>query len=99
MGMYMIEVPIYNSGNPKEWITFVELVNKCLVGQNITNGPQMYHLIQQFLQGDVTSQFDTQAAAFGNPTVANFKAIMATMTVHVFLRYDLREQKGTCADA
>ena len=36
MGNYMIKVPMCNSGNPEEWIIFVEL------GQNITNRPQEY---------------------------------------------------------
>ena len=92
-GKYVIKVPIYDSGHPEEWIIFTELVNKCLVGQNITTGPQMYQLVQRVLQGDAKAQFDTQAAAHGSQTAANFKAIMATMTVHVFPRYALQDQK------
>ena len=92
-GKYVIKVPIYDSGHPEEWIIFTELVNKCLVGQDITTGPQMYQLVQRVLQGDAKAQFDTQAAAHGSQTAANFKAIMATMTVHVFPRYALQDQK------
>merc|ERR1711966_427836 len=92
-GKYVIKVPIYDSGHPEEWIIFTELVNKCLVGQDITTGPQMYQLVQRVLQGYAKAQFDTQAAAHGNQTAANFKAIMATMTVHVFPRYALQDQK------
>ena len=32
-GKYVIKVPVYDSGHPEEWIDFVELINKCLVGQ------------------------------------------------------------------
>ena len=92
-GKYVIKVPIYDSGHPEEWIIFTELVNKCLVGQDITTGPQMYQLVQRVLQGDAKAQFDTQTAAHGNQTAANFKAIMATMTVHIFPRYALQDQK------
>ena len=53
----------------------------------------MYQLVQRVLQGDAKAQFDTQAAAHGSQTAANFKAIMATMTVHVFPRYALQDQK------
>ena len=46
-GKYAIKVPVYDSGHPEEWINFVELVNKCLIGQNITTGPAMYSVVQR----------------------------------------------------
>ena len=38
-GKYMIEIPRFDSGEPKDWIIFVDLVQKALVGQNVTTGP------------------------------------------------------------
>ena len=38
----MIKVPIYDCGNPEEWINFAELINKCIVRQNTSTGLQMY---------------------------------------------------------
>ena len=74
-------------------IIFVELINKCLVWQKSTTGPQLYQLVQQALQGDSKVHVDIQAAIFGNWVVANFKVSMTTMTVHVFPRYTLCDQK------
>ena len=92
-GKYVIQVPIYDSGHPEEWINFVELVNKCIIGQNITTGPQMYQLAVRVLQGDAKAQFEAQTGHFGSQTAGNFKSVMAAMTVHVFPRYALRDQK------
>ena len=92
-GKYVIQVPIYDSGHPEEWINFVELVNKCITGQNITTGPQMYQLVLRVLQGDAKAQFEAQTGHFGAQNPRNFKNVMAAMTVHVFPRYALRDQK------
>ena len=35
-GKYVIKIPRFDSGTPEEWIIFMELVQKALVGQNIT---------------------------------------------------------------
>ena len=92
-GKYTIKVPMYDSGDPEEWIIFRELVEKCIRGQNITSGPQMYQLVQRVLQGDAKAEFDRQADNAGNQTVANFQSVMTAMTVHVFPRYAYRDQK------
>ena len=79
---YVIKVPNYDSGNPEEWINFVEeVVNKCFVGQNISSGPQMYQLIQRALQDDAKAQFDIIIVFFlGHPLFAllNLKSKHAT---------------------
>ena len=41
-GKYMIKIPIFDFGTSEEWIIFVDLIQKALVGQNITTGPTMY---------------------------------------------------------
>ena len=92
-GKYTIKVPMYDSGDPEEWLIFRELVSKCIKGQNITQGPQMYQLVQRVLQGDAKAEFDKQARDAGNETAANFRAVMTAMTVHVFPRFAYRDQK------
>ena len=41
-GKYVIKIPKFDSGTNEEWIIFVDLVQKALVGQNITTGTPMY---------------------------------------------------------
>ena len=41
-GKYVIEIPRFDSGKPGEWIIFVDLVQKALVGQNVITDPPMY---------------------------------------------------------
>ena len=40
-GKYVIKIPRFDSGAPEEWIIFVDLVQKSLVGQNVTTGPSI----------------------------------------------------------
>ena len=51
-GRYVIKIPRFDSGTPGEWIIFVELVQKSLVGQNVTTGPPMYKCMERVLKGD-----------------------------------------------
>ena len=92
-GKYTIKVPMYDSGDPEEWLIFRELVSKCIKGQNITQGPQMYQLVLRVLQGDAKAEFEKQARDAGNETAANFRIVMTAMTVHVFPRFAYRDQK------
>ena len=56
-GKYIIKIPRFDSGTPEEWITFVNLVQKALVGQNVTTGPPMYKCIERVLKGDAKTEF------------------------------------------
>ena len=60
----------------------MDLVQKSLVGQKVTNGPPMY-----VLKCDAQAKFLQQATLAGRCTVANFTMVMATMTVHIFPTY------------
>ena len=44
-GKYVNKIHRLDSGTPEEWIIFVDLVQKSLVGQNVTTGPPMYECI------------------------------------------------------
>ena len=81
---YVIKIPRFDPGTPEEWIIFVDLVQKSLVGQNITTGPLMYKCMLRVLKGDAQAEFLQQANLVCSCTVTNFTTVMATMTVHVF---------------
>ena len=67
---YFRKVRRFDSGIPEEWIIFVDLVLKSLVGQNVTTGPPMYECIERVLKGDAKAEFFQQANSVGSCTVA-----------------------------
>ena len=69
---------------PGEWIIFVDLVQKALVGQNVAIGPPMHERMERVLKGDNYVEFTQQDNLVGSRTVDNFTMVMATMTVHIF---------------
>ena len=71
----------------------MDLVQKSLVGQNVTTGPPMYECMERVLKGDAKAEFLQQANSVGSCTVANFTTVMATMTVHIFPTYAYRDQR------
>ena len=71
----------------------MELVQKALVGQNVTTGPPMYKHMERVLKGDAKAKFTQQANLVGRRTVANFNTVMATMTVYIFPALDYQDQK------
>ena len=83
-GEYVIKIPRFASGMPEEWITFVDLIQKALVGQNVTTGPPMYKCTERVLKGGAKAEFTQQANLVASCTVGNFTTVMATMTVHIF---------------
>ena len=91
-GKYIIKNPKFDSGTPEEWIAFLDLVQKSLVGQNITTGPSIYKCIENVLKGDAKAEFPQQADLVDSRTVANFTRVMTTMTVHVFPTYAYHDQ-------
>ena len=60
-GNYVFKIPIFDSGAPEEWIIFVDLVQKSLVGQNVITGPPMYKCIERVMKGDGKAEFLQQA--------------------------------------
>ena len=56
-GKYVLKIPRFDSGTPEEWIIFVELVQKALVGQNVTTGLPMYKCMERILKGDAKAEF------------------------------------------
>ena len=92
-GKYVIKIPRFDSGTPEEWIIFVHLVQKSLVGQNVTSDPPMYKYMERVLKGDAKAEFLQQANLVVGRTVVNFITVMATMTVHVSPTYLYCDQR------
>ena len=88
----LFKIPRFDSGTLEEWIVFVDLVQKSLVGQNGTTGPPKYECMERVLKRDAKAEFLQKANFVGSCTVANFAMVMVTMTVHVFLTYTYRDQ-------
>ena len=88
-----MKIPRFDSGTPEEWIIFMDLVQKALVGQNVTTGPPMYKCMERVLKGDAKAEFTQQVNLVGSCTVGNFTTVMATMTMHIFPVLAYQDQK------
>ena len=62
----------------------MDLVQKAVVGQNVTTGPPMYKCLDRVLQGDAKAEFTHQVNLMGSHTVSNFTTVVGTTTVYIF---------------
>ena len=92
-GQYVVKIPRYGSGTPEDWLIFIDLCKKAIIGQNVTAGPPMYAFMERVLKGDAKAEFDAKANAAGTRTVEHFEQVMNQMTAHVFPTYAYRDQK------
>ena len=90
---YVIKIPRFGSGTPEEWIIFINLFQKSLVGQNVTTASSMYECIERVLTGDAKAGFCQQANLAGTHTVAKSTTVMNTMTAHIFPTYANHNQR------
>ena len=81
---YVIKIPKFDSGTPEKWIIFVDLVQKAVIGQNVTTDSPIYKYMKRVLKGDSKAEFTQQANLVGSFTIDDFTTVMATMTVHIF---------------
>ena len=92
-GQYVVKIPRYGSGTPEDWLMFLDLCKKAIIGQNVTAGPPMYAFMDRVLKGDAKAEFTVKANAEGTKTVEHFEIVMNKMTAHVFPTYAYRDQK------
>ena len=92
-GKYVIKIPRFDSGTPEEWIIFVNLVQKALVGQNDTTCPPIYKCMERVQKDGSKAEFTQQANFIGICNVGNFTTVMATITVHYFPVLAYQDQK------
>ena len=76
----MIKIPRFETGTSEEWIIFVDLIQKSLVGQNFTTGPTMHKCMERVLKDNAKAGNLEQANFVGSCLVANFTKVMATIT-------------------
>ena len=93
-GIYVIKIPRFDSGTPEEWIIFVDLVQKSLIGQNATTSPTMYECMEMVLKGVDKAELLQKANLVGSCSAANFTTVtMVIMTVHFFSTYSYCDQR------
>ena len=56
-GKYVITIPRFDSATLEEWIIFVDLVQKALVGKNVTTDLPMYKCMEWVPKGDAKDEF------------------------------------------
>ena len=71
----------------------MDLVQKSLVGQNVTTGLPMYECMEKVLKDDAKAEFLQKSNLVGSHIIANITMIMATLTVHVFPIYAYCDQR------
>ena len=71
----------------------MDLVQKSLLGQNVTTGLPMYKWMESVLTGDTKAEFLQQANITKTHIVANFTIVMNTMTAHIFPIYTNCDQR------
>ena len=79
-GKYVIKITRSVLYTPEEWIIFVSLVQKVLVGQNVIPGIAMYKYMERVPKGDAKAEFTQQANLVGSCTVDNFSTVMSKIT-------------------
>ena len=83
-GKYVIRIPRFDSSTPGDFIIFVDLGQKALVGQITTTDSSIYVCMERVPKGDAKEEFNQQANLLGSRTVSNFTTVMGKMTVHIF---------------
>ena len=80
---YVIKIPRFGSGISEELIIFMNLVQKRLVGQNVTTVPFIYECRNRVLIGDAKADFLQQTNLAVTHTVVNFTTVTNTMTAYI----------------
>ena len=80
---YTVNIGYFGSGNPEEYLLFVQDLDKVIVGQNLMSVPKRIATTKHLLKGDALATFNTVIA--GKPqTVDGHKAAMQELMKHVF---------------
>ena len=90
---YELTIAFFSGGAPEDLLLFLKNLNKVMVGQNITSGPNMFSLVRRLLQGDALAAFNNAASETGAETVVNFRLCLQKLKTHVFPKKPLMTQK------
>ena len=90
---YELNIGIFRSGTPEQFLEFCRDLKREIDGQNITAGSGSGAMACCLVAGDALAAFNQKATETGNETNANFIAVLNGLTSHVFPQHDLRMQK------
>lgn len=90
---YELNIGIFRSGSPEQFLEFRRDLLKAIAGQNITTGPSKFAMARRLLAGDALSVFNAAATAQQAETNATFVEALKELCQHVFPQRALRMQK------
>ena len=90
---YKLSIPYFGKGTPEELLIFLDLVDKAIVGTNITDAPDKYALLRRLLKGEALSAFNNTTDKYGTKTEDNFVNVQHDLIKHIFPRQALSKQK------
>ena len=91
---YNLSIPMFKTGNPKEWLKWVKNVKRAAKGQNMTTGPTKFALAKRLLDGGALIAFENAATAVTTETNESFKQVIKSVTEHVFPKSAHQKQKS-----
>lgn len=76
--------PFFSTGSCENLLHVLKVIERVIVSQNLTTGPQRYALIRRVLEGDALAAFEQAAASHGNETNDHFASCLEDLKTHVF---------------
>ena len=67
--IYKLNVPYFKSGTVKEWMKFLNNLEKVIIGQDLSTGPTQFSMSRRLLSGDTLAQFNNKALALKNEEI------------------------------
>ena len=64
--IYELNVPYFKNGTVKEWMKFLDNLEKVIIRQDLSTGPTQFSMARQLLSGDMLAQFNNKALAIKN---------------------------------
>jgi hypothetical protein len=80
---YEMQVKIFKSGTPEEFIKILIALKKVLKGQNITTGQSQYAMARILFNGEALTSFNN-VSQVGTETVQNLEIVLKKMAGPVF---------------
>ena len=81
---YEMQVKIFKSGTPEEYIKTLIALKKVLKGQNITTGQAQYAMARRLFNGEALTSFNNASAKVGTETVQNLEIVLKKVAGSVF---------------
>jgi hypothetical protein len=81
---YEMQVKIFKSGTPEEFIKTLIALKKVLKGQNITTGQAQYAMARRLFNGEALTSFNNVSTQVGTETVQNLEIVLKKLAGSVF---------------